>query len=100
MDKLKGDRQDGKGLLSWQIGWGYGKVLVVSELSEGLEWLRKGNLKSDHILDFLGIEEELADVIIRIMNMGKSKGWKIAEAVIEKLKYNENRLYKHGGKRF
>lgn len=75
-------------------------MLIVSELSEGLEYLRKGNTKSDHITNFKGIEEELADVIIRIMHLAKTRGWRIAEAIIEKMKYNKNRSFKHGNKLF
>lgn len=74
-------------------------MLIVSELSEGLEYLRKGNLKSDHI-DSKGIEEELADVIIRIMHLAKSKGWYVGKAILKKMKYNKSRPFKHGNKLF
>lgn len=74
-------------------------ALMHSELSEGLEAIRKG-LTSDHIPDFKGIEEELADVIIRIMDMAPGRNWKIAEALIAKIEYNKNRPYKHGNKKF
>jgi len=75
-------------------------MLIVSELSEGLESLREGNPFSDHIPEFTGIEEELADVIIRIMHLSSTRGWKIAQAVLAKIKYNESRPFKHGGKKF
>jgi len=74
-------------------------ALIHSELSEGLEYIRTGNSKSDHI-NFLGIEEELADVIIRIMDMAVAKRYNVAEALIAKIEYNKNRPYKHGGKKF
>lgn len=69
-------------------------ALMHSELSEGLEALRK-NLQSNHIPDFKGIEEELADVIIRILDMAPARGWRIAEALIAKIEYNKTRPYKH-----
>lgn len=75
-------------------------MLIVSELSEGLEYLRNDNLQSDHLPEFKGIEEELADVVIRIFNLSSARGWRVAEAIIEKMKYNETRPYKHGGKKF
>lgn len=74
-------------------------ALMHSELSEGLEALRK-DLKSDHIPEFLGIEEELADVIIRIAHYTKRKNLRTAEAVIAKMQFNESRPYKHGNKKF
>jgi len=74
-------------------------ALMHSELSEGLEYIRKGNGKSDHI-DYLGIEEALPDVIIRIMDMAQAKGYNVAEALIAKIEYNKTRDFKHGGKKF
>jgi len=70
--------------------------LCHSELSEGLEYLRKGNRHSDHICKFLGIEEELADVIIRIMDYSVRKKWNVAEAIEAKIKFNSGREYMHG----
>jgi NTP pyrophosphatase (non-canonical NTP hydrolase) len=70
-------------------------MLMVSELAEGFEYLRKNNGKSDHIPDFLGIEEEYADVVIRILDTCHARGYRLAEAVIAKMKFNESRPYKH-----
>lgn len=71
-------------------------ALMHSELSEALEALRKGNLFDDKIPDYLGAEAELADVIIRIMDMAEARNWRVAEAIVEKMRYNEKREYKHG----
>lgn len=74
-------------------------ALMHSELSEGLEALRKG-LMSDHIPTYHGIEEELADTIIRIMDFAEYNQLKVASAIEAKIKFNETRSHRHGGKKF
>lgn len=73
-------------------------ALMHSELSEGLEALRN-DLMSNHIPKFKGIEEEMADVIIRVLHFCEVKKLKIADALIAKIEFNETRIFKHG-KRF
>ncbi len=75
-------------------------ALMHSELSEALEAIRKGNPPDDKIPEFTGVEAELADVIIRIMDLAAAKGYRVGEAVVAKINYNKNRPYKHGGKKF
>lgn len=75
-------------------------ALMHSELSEALESLRHGNDKSDHIPEFSGVEEELADTVIRIMDYAHRRGLKVAEAIIAKMAFNHNRPMRHGGKKF
>lgn len=75
-------------------------ALIHSELSECLEWLRHGNPASDHVPDISGAEEELADAIIRIMDLAYAKGWNIPKALFLKMEYNKTRPYRHGGKKF
>jgi len=75
-------------------------ALMHSELSEALEWYRKGNVTSDHIAPFLGVEEEFADVIIRIMDFAEANKLDICGAVLAKMKFNEGREQMHGGKKF
>ena len=75
-------------------------ALMHSELSEALEALRHGNPPDDKIPEFSGAEAELADVIIRIMDMAPARGWRIAEAVVAKMAMNQGRERMHGGKLF
>lgn len=75
-------------------------ALMHSELSEALEALRHGNPPDSHIPEFVGTEAELADVVIRIMDYGKARGLRIAEAIEAKMAYNTQRARKHGGKIF
>lgn len=72
-------------------------ALIHSELSEGLEALRR-DLVSEHIPGFKGIEEELADVIIRVLDMAGGLNLRVAEAIIAKHEFNRTRPYKHGKK--
>ena len=75
-------------------------VLMHCELSEAIEWIRRGNPQSDHIPEFSGLEEELADLVIRIMDMGEARDLRIAQAVLRKIAYNARREKRHGGKEF
>lgn len=75
-------------------------ALMHSELSETLEALRHGNPPDDKIPEFTGVEAELADVIIRIMDYASARKWRIAEAIVAKMEYNLSREHKHGGKKF
>lgn len=75
-------------------------ALEHAELSEALEAMRHGNPPSEHIPEFSGVEEELADVIIRIMDHAAAKGHRVAEAIVAKMAFNTTRPHRHGGKAF
>lgn len=87
--------------------WAATKIaLIHSEVSEALEGVRK-DLMDDHLKDRKMVEVELADAVIRILDMGGAMGLDIAGAIAEKNDYNasradhklENRA-KQGGKSF
>lgn len=71
-------------------------MLMVSELGEACEAQRKNIEKSEHIPEFTGEEEELADVIIRIFDYAGQYKLRLADAILTKIEYNESRPYKHG----
>lgn len=75
-------------------------ALMHAELSEALEALRAGNPPDDKIPEFTGVEAELADVIVRIMDMAHARGWRVAEALVAKIEFNKSRERMHGGKKF
>ncbi len=81
-------------------------MLTVSELSEALEGHRK-DLMDDKLPHRKMFEVELADCIIRILDMGTGLGLDLGGAFEEKMEYNANREdHKHearklaGGKKY
>jgi len=74
-------------------------MLMVSELAEAMEGYRVGNPPSDKIPAFSQIEEELADVIIRILDYAEHNGFCIEGAIVAKMAYNKTREHRHGGKK-
>lgn len=86
-------------------------ALMHSELSEALEEYRNGRAphithytKPDHELSSIevakpeGIPSEMADVVIRILHFCANFNFSLHDAIVEKMKYNEARPYRHGGK--
>lgn len=65
-------------------------AMVHSELSEALEAMRK-DLMDDKIKTRKGAEVELADAVIRILDMAEFFGFDVASAMYEKMAYNDTR---------
>jgi len=74
----------------------YRIALIHSELGEGTEYTRKGNPPSEHIPTYSGLEEEFADVVIRIMDIAMWYGMDVEGAIASKVDFNRTRPYKHG----
>jgi NTP pyrophosphatase (non-canonical NTP hydrolase) len=66
-------------------------ALIGSEASEALEAFRKGDREN--------FVEEMADVIIRVVDCTAGLKMDLGKAVLAKLRKNMTRGYRHGGKR-
>ena len=75
-------------------------LLLHAEVSEATEAMRKGNPPDSHIPEFTGLEAELADVVIRIMDIAEGMNLRVSEAIVAKHEYNKGRSHRHGGKLF
>ena len=75
--------------------------LIHSEVSEVLEahrsigkkWCDKKGMEK-----FTKIEEEMADIVIRVIDLCEGRKIRLVDAIIAKHKFNETRPYKHGKK--
>lgn len=114
-----------KGWWAQPANFGEKLMLVVSELAEALEEWRNGHEPneiyyptttsgyidpdSDQYVDWddntrplfkpEGVPIELADAIIRMFDMCGFYKIDIEAAILEKMRYNDKRSYRHGGKR-
>lgn len=66
-------------------------ALIHSEVSEALEAFRNNDVEN--------FDEELADVIIRVLDCCGGLGIDIDKEIQKKLEKNRNRSYRHGGKK-
>lgn len=73
-------------------------MLITSELGEACEAYRTGNTYCDKpgMINYTNAEEELADAIIRILQMSAEYEYDVPGAIIAKMQYNHTRPYKHG----
>lgn len=81
-----------------------GKLLMVhAEVSEAAEELRRTPLNcinDEKFEDFdkpAGFGIELADIIIRVLDLSRAMGINISEVLAKKIIYNRYRGYRHGG---
>lgn len=82
----------------------FGELIALchSELSEALEEYRAGHEAQETYYPKgekpEGVPSELADVVIRIMDMCGHYGINLEAAIETKHEYNKTRPYRHGGK--
>lgn len=70
-------------------------VLMHSELSELLEGVVVGGM-DDHLPEYRSDEAESADVIIRLLDFAWQTRQRLADAILQKQKYNEQRPFRNG----
>ena len=101
MQKLAHSMAVAKGWWDNEPSFGDLISLCHSELSEALEEYRTGHSPAGtYYTDGKpeGIPSELADVVIRVMDMAGYYGINMESIIIEKMAYNKTRPYRHGGK--
>jgi NTP pyrophosphatase (non-canonical NTP hydrolase) len=68
-----------------------------SELSEAYECARHGGKRPDkNILNYTGLEVQLADVLGILLDLTIAHGLRIPEALLHKMEFNKTREYLHG----
>ncbi len=65
-------------------------ALIMSEGAEALEAHRQGKTED--------LGHELADIVIRSMDLAQSLGINLGEEIVKKATFNADRPYKHGNK--
>ena len=73
-------------------------MLIVSELSEGLESLRHNDGARGALEGKGNFGEELADAIVRILDTGTFTKNNLGDELLKKMAVNRDRPYMHGNK--
>ena len=74
-------------------------TLAIGEIIEAVRTLQEGkDAPSEKIPGFTVYEEEIADAIIRLMDLAFGRNLRIGEAALAKNEYNKTREYLHGKK--
>lgn len=79
-------------------------LMIHAEISEAAEEFARGNMKvwyQPHKTENMkpeGLGVELADAMIRILDLAEYLGMNMDDLITLKMEYNKKRPYRHGGK--
>jgi len=73
-------------------------MLIVTEVAEASEAYRNGNPQSTHAVALRSIDEEMADICIRVFDYCAARGIDLGLAIQRKHAFNYTRPHRHGGK--
>lgn len=75
-------------------------ALVTSEVAEAMEDVRVGKMTTTYEEDGkpVGFPSELADIVIRVLDIAESQGVNLEKEIRIKLDYNKTRKHRHGAK--
>lgn len=73
--------------------------LICAEAAEAMENVREGYKDDDKLPEYSGFQVELADIIIRTLDLAGRYNVPLEEIIEKKLKKNRERGYLHGGKK-
>lgn len=73
-------------------------ALCISELSEAIENVRANYAPDDKVPEYSGLEAELADTVIRILDLAAARKLNVVGAMFAKAEMNKGRAHRHGGK--
>jgi NTP pyrophosphatase (non-canonical NTP hydrolase) len=86
-----------------QHGWwddnrstGEALLKVIVEVAEAVQALEAGNPPDKHLPDFDSLTVELADTVIRILDLAGRLYLPLGAAIVAKMAFNESRPYRHG----
>lgn len=69
--------------------------LIVTEVTEAFEAIRNNNEVSDHLPGVPMLAEELADIIIRTLDLAEHEGFDMHDIIKQKMAFNESRPIRH-----
>jgi NTP pyrophosphatase (non-canonical NTP hydrolase) len=75
-------------------------ALIHSEISEALECDRIGKQHDKHCPEHHAITIELADAVIRIMDLAEMLDLPLIEGILAKVSFNASRPQMHGSKKY
>ena len=91
----------------WENPKEFGTLIALThcELSEALQEARKNGKDINECYlgengSLEGVPAELADVVIRVLDMCDYYGINLSKVMEAKNEYNKSRPYKHGGRKF